>query len=79
MLDPGSPDRWPFGKPPYQLIQELFGADLEMEWVSAVLDTDIEQLDILVLAFLHINSQYCLVRPGKKTKKHTASASNDTF
>ena len=34
--------RWPFRKPSDELIEELFGADLEMEGVSAVLDADIE-------------------------------------
>ena len=75
MLDPRSPDRWPFGEPPYQLIQELFGADLEMKWVSAILDTDIEQLDIPNLSFPHTNSQCCC----RRKQKRTASASIDTF
>ena len=75
MLDPRSPDRWPFGEPPYQLIQELFGTDLEMKWVSAILDTDIEQLDIPNLSFPHTNSQCCC----RRKQKRTASASIDTF
>lgn len=44
MLHPRRPHRWPLGEPSYQLIQKLLGADLEVEGVSAVLDTNIEQL-----------------------------------
>ena len=77
MLDPRSPDRWPFGEPPYQLIQELFGADLEMKWVSAILDTDIEQLDVPDLSFCP-HTKKNPVLPERDTKR-TASASNDTF
>lgn len=77
MLDPRGPDRWPFGKPPYQLIQELFGADLEMKWVSAILDTDIEQLDVPDLSFCPHTKKYPVL-PERDTKR-TASASNDTF
>ena len=44
MLHPRRPHRWPLGKPSYQLIEKLLGADLEVEGVSAVLDTNIEQL-----------------------------------
>lgn len=28
----------------YQLIQELFGCDLKMKWISAVLDAIVQQL-----------------------------------
>ena len=75
MLDPGRPHWGPFGEPAHQLIQELFGADLEMKWVSAILDTDIEQLDIPNLSFPHTNSQCCC----RRKQKRTASASIDTF
>ena len=27
-----------------ELVEELFGADLEVEWIAAVLDADIEEL-----------------------------------
>lgn len=44
-LDSSCPDRWPLGKPAHQLIEKIFGANLEMKWVTAVLDTDIEQIE----------------------------------
>lgn len=45
MLYPRRPDRWPLGKPSDQLIEKLLCTDLEMEGVSAVLHTYIEELD----------------------------------
>lgn len=45
MLDPGRPHGRPFGEPSYQFIQEFLSADLELKRVSAILDTNVEQLD----------------------------------
>jgi hypothetical protein len=36
--------RWALRETADKLVQELFGADLEVERVAAVLDTDIEEL-----------------------------------
>lgn len=33
-----------FGEAAHELVEELLGADLEVEWVTAVLDADIEEL-----------------------------------
>lgn len=42
MLHPGGPHRRPLGESADQFIQELLCTDLEMEWISAVLDADVE-------------------------------------
>lgn len=36
--------RRPLGEPPHELVEELLGADLEVERVAAVLDEDVEEL-----------------------------------
>lgn len=33
-----------FRKPSYEFVQEFFRADLEVKWVPAILDEDVEQL-----------------------------------
>lgn len=44
MLDPRGPHGRPFREAPDQFIQELFRANLEMKWVSAVFDADVQKL-----------------------------------
>lgn len=44
MLNSRGAQRRPLGKPSDQLIQKLLGADLKVERVSAILDTDVEEL-----------------------------------
>lgn len=44
-LHPCRPDGWSLGKPPDKLVEELLGADLQVERVAAVLDANIEQVD----------------------------------
>ena len=44
-LDAGGADRRPLWKAADQLIEELLGADLEVEGVAAVLDADVEQVE----------------------------------
>lgn len=44
MLYPRRPDGWPLGEPSDQLIEEFLCTDLEMEGVSAVFHTYIEEL-----------------------------------
>lgn len=51
MLNSGRPHGRPFGEPSYQLIQEFLGADLELKRVSAILNTNIEQLDKIPIPF----------------------------
>lgn len=41
----GWPNGRSFGESSNQFIEELLGADLEMECVSTIFDTDIQQLD----------------------------------
>ena len=54
-------DRRSLGKSAYKLVQELFSADLEVKWVATILDTNIEELDVLsiVLGRLFLRSR-CL-------------------
>lgn len=84
MLDPRRPHWRPFGEPPHQLIQELFGADLKLERVSAVFDANVEQLymqsrNVLASGFPLYPDRYpslCILR---RYDEPTASANNDTF
>ena len=41
-VDGRGKDRRAFGEPFYEFVQELFGSDLQVEWVAAVLDENIE-------------------------------------
>jgi hypothetical protein len=41
VLDAGRMHRWALGESADKLIEEFFGADLEVEWVAAVLNADI--------------------------------------
>jgi len=36
--------RWSFREPSYEFVEEFFRTDLEVEWVSAILDENVEQL-----------------------------------
>jgi hypothetical protein len=47
MLNARRAHRRPLGESPNQFIQELFRTDLQVEGVSAVLDTDVEELIVL--------------------------------
>lgn len=38
------PQRRPLGEPPHQIIEKLLCADLQLEWIPAVLDADVEKL-----------------------------------
>jgi hypothetical protein len=40
-------DGWSLGKSTDQLIQKILGTDLEMEWIAAVLDADVEELQAI--------------------------------
>ena len=44
VLDPRRAYRRPLGKTPDQFIEEFFGADLQMERVSAIFDANIQKL-----------------------------------
>ena len=44
-LNAGRADRGSLGKAAYQLIEELLGADLEVEGVTAVLDANVEKVE----------------------------------
>lgn len=56
MLDARGPQSGPLGKAADELIEEFFGADLEVERVTAVFDTDIEKLDNVTLS---ISAWFC--------------------
>lgn len=43
-LHAGRPDGGSLREPSDQLIEELLGADLQVEWIAAVLDADVEQV-----------------------------------
>ena len=36
--------RWALGEPSDKLVEKLLGGDLEVEWVAAVLNADVEEL-----------------------------------
>ena len=39
--------RWSFREPSYEFVEEFFRADLKVEWVSAILHENVEQLNSL--------------------------------
>ena len=83
MLDPGRPHWGPFGEPAHQLIQELFGADLKLKRISAILDANIEQLYMQSHKFLSpVGPVYFERYPVGYMcvyDEPTANANNDTF
>ena len=56
VLYPRRPHRGPLGEPPDQFIQELLRANLEMEGVAAILDTNVKQL--------YLSAPHCGSYPG---------------
>lgn len=46
VLHPRRSHRGSLGEPPDQLIQELLCTNLKMEWVAAILDTNVKKLDL---------------------------------
>lgn len=44
-LHPAVADGRALGKPPDKLVEELLGADLQVEGIAAVLDTDVQQVE----------------------------------
>jgi hypothetical protein len=59
--------RGAFGEAADELVEELLGADLEVERVSAVLDADVEELS-------HVSHVI-----SRGPRRHTLSASSATF
>lgn len=45
MLHPSRPQLRALGESTNQLIQKLFGANLEVKWVTAIFDADVEKLN----------------------------------
>lgn len=45
ILDARGMHRRALGETTNELVEELLGADLEVEWVAAVLDADVEELE----------------------------------
>jgi len=68
-LDACRSERWPLRESTDQLVQKLFCADLEMERVAAVLDTDVQELE-------YSQSERTLRSPWND---HTLSASRETL
>lgn len=46
-LDSVGARRGTLGEAPHELVEEVFCRDLKMEGVAAILDTDVEELDII--------------------------------
>jgi hypothetical protein len=78
MLNPRGAHRRPLGESPNQFIQELFRTDLEVEGVSAVLDTDVEEL-IALESKLSASVPRASLSSPLYSGQHTASANKAIF
>ena len=61
-MDARGPQSGPLGKAADELIEEFFGANLELEWVTAVFDADVEKLTIFRFE-VSAYSLYFVVQP----------------